>query len=163
VHLLVCPDSFKGTLSAKEVATAIGEGLGEVGAQADLCPVADGGEGTAETLLAAVGGEARAAPAHDPLGRAIEAEFVLLEEGNVAVVDTAAASGLPLIPPAGREAEAATSYGTGEVISSAIEAGARRVLVAAGGAPRPTAASVPSKPCGRGVDCVARRLPSSAT
>ena len=132
-RFVVCPDSFKGTFSAPEVAAAIGEGLEGAGATADLCPVADGGEGTAETVRAAIGGEVRTAPAHDPLGREIEASFVLVEGGATAVVDTAAASGLPLIDPADRDAEAASTYGTGELIAAAIEAGARRILLAAGG------------------------------
>jgi glycerate kinase len=129
----VCPDSFKGTFSAPEVATAIGEGLAAVGAAADLCPAADGGEGTAETVRVALGGEVRKARVHDPLGRPIEAAFALVEDGATAVVDTAAASGLPLVAPEERDAEAASTYGTGELIAAAVEGGAGRVLLAAGG------------------------------
>jgi glycerate kinase len=132
-RLLVAPDSFKGTFSAPEVAAAIGAGITAAGGGADLCPVADGGEGTAETLRAALGGEPRRAMAHDPLGRAIEAGFVLLSDGATAVVDTAAASGLPLLDPAERDAEATSTRGTGELIAAALAAGAGRVLVAAGG------------------------------
>ncbi|HEY2478599.1 MAG TPA: glycerate kinase [Solirubrobacterales bacterium] len=152
-RFLVCPDSFKGTFSAPEVAAAIGEGLAAAGAEADLFPAADGGEGTAETVRVALGGEVRTAPAHDPLGRPIEAAFVLVEDGTTAVVDTAAASGLPLVTRRGRgaktagagepsvvaatptvsDAEAASTYGTGELIAAAVAAGARRVLLAAGG------------------------------
>jgi glycerate kinase len=133
MRVLVCPDSFKGTRSAVEVAAAIGGGIEETGGVVDLCPTADGGEGTAETVRAAIGGEVRTAPVHDPLGRPIEAEFVLVEGGATAVVDTAAASGLPLVAPEERDAEAASTYGTGELIAAAVEAGARRVLLAAGG------------------------------
>jgi glycerate 2-kinase len=133
MRALVCPDSFKGTFSAVEVAAAIGAGLEEAGAEVDLCPAADGGEGTAETVRAAIGGEVRTAAAHDPLGRPIEASFVLVEGGATAVVDTAAASGLPLVAAAERDAEAASTYGTGELIKAAVDAGARRVLLAAGG------------------------------
>ena len=152
-RFLVCPDSFKGTLAAPAVAAAIGEGLAAAGAEADLCPAADGGEGTAETVRVALGGEVRTAPVHDPLGRPIEAAFALVEDGATAVVDTAAASGLPLVAgsepdatgksagssiafaatPSPRDAEAASTYGTGELIAAAIDAGARRVLLAAGG------------------------------
>jgi glycerate kinase len=132
-RFLVCPDSFKGTFSAVEVAAAIGAGIEEAGGVVDLCPAADGGEGTATTVRAALGGQVRTAPVHDPLGRAIEAAFVLVEDGRTAVVDTAAASGLPLVAPAERDAEAASTYGTGELIAAAVEAGARRVLLAAGG------------------------------
>lgn len=132
MRALVCPDSFKGTFSAVEVAGAIGAGIAEAGGAVDLCPAADGGEGTAETVRATIGGDVRTAAAHDPLGRTIEASFVLLEDAT-AVIDTAAASGLPLVAPEERDAEAASTYGTGELIAAAIEAGARRVLLAAGG------------------------------
>lgn len=132
-RFLVAPDSFKGTFEAPQVARAIAGGLAEAGAEADLCPVADGGEGSAAVLQAALGGEARSVPAHDPLGREIEADLVLLADGETAAVDTAAASGLPLVEEAERDAEAASTYGTGELIAAAVEAGARRVILAAGG------------------------------
>ena len=130
---LVAPDSFKGTLSAKEVAESIGRGIERAGARAELCPAADGGEGTAEVLLGAMGGEWRTAEVHDPLGRPIEARFALVRDGATAIVEAAAASGLALVPEDERDPEAASSAGTGELIAAAIESGARRVLVAAGG------------------------------
>jgi glycerate kinase len=130
---LVCPDSFKGTIAAPDVAAAIGAGLRAAGAAADLCPVADGGEGTAATVREALGGVTLTAPVHDPTGAPLTAELVLVEDGATAIVDTAAASGLALVAPERRDAEAASTYGTGELIAAAIEAGARRVLVAAGG------------------------------
>jgi glycerate kinase len=103
------------------------------GAQADLSPAADGGEGTAEILVSALGGEMRTAGAHDPLGRPIEARFAVLAERRSAVVETAAASGLSRVEPAERDPIAASSAGTGELIAAAIEAGTHRILVAAGG------------------------------
>jgi glycerate 2-kinase len=130
---LVAPDSFKGTMSARQVAEAIGAGLERAGTTADLCPVADGGEGTAAVLEAALGGERHRAATHDPLGRPIEAEFSLLRDGSEAVVEAAAASGLNLVDPADRDPERASSAGTGELIVAAIETGARRILVGAGG------------------------------
>jgi glycerate 2-kinase len=130
---LIAPDSFKGTLSAAEVAGAIARGVREAGAEADVCPVADGGEGTMEALLAASGGERIEVSAHDPLGRPIAARFGMLGDGATAVVEVAAASGLPLLKPEERDPERADTYGTGELIAAAIEAGARAVLVAAGG------------------------------
>jgi glycerate kinase len=130
---LVAPDSFKGTLSAQQVAEAAGGGIERAGARADLCPAADGGEGTAEVLLGSMGGEWRTAPAHDPLGRPIESRYGLVRDGSTAIVEVAAASGLDLVPEAERDAEAASSRGTGELVAAAIESGARRVLVAAGG------------------------------
>ena len=132
-RVLVAPDSFKGTFGASEVAEAIGRGVREAGAEPDLCPVADGGEGTLAVLLAALGGERVEADAHDPLRRPIRAEFGLLAGGETAVVEVAAASGLPLVAPGERDAERADSFGTGELVVAAIEAGARTVLIAAGG------------------------------
>jgi glycerate 2-kinase len=130
---LIAPDSFKGTLTAAEVAEAMARGVREAGAEADSCPVADGGEGTLDALLAARGGERVEAAAHDPLRRPIVAEFGLMEDRATAVVEVAAASGLPLLAPEERDPERADSFGTGELIAAAIEAGARTVLVAAGG------------------------------
>ena len=103
------------------------------GAIPDLCPAADGGEGTAEILLDALGGERRQAEAHDPLGRPIEASYAVVRDGTEAVVEVAAASGLNLLDPEERDPERASSAGTGELIAAAAGQGARRILVAAGG------------------------------
>ena len=103
------------------------------GAIPDLCPAADGGEGTAEILLDALGGERRQAEAHDPLGRPIEASYAVVRDGTEAVVEVAAASGLSLLDPEERDPERASSAGTGELIAAAAGQGARRILVAAGG------------------------------
>src|SRR3954470_6684991 len=112
--VLVSPDAFKGTLRASQVAGAIGRGLERAGCPPpDLCPVADGGEGTLEVLLTALGGETAAAPTLDPLGRPMTAGFGLLEGGDVAVVEVAAVSGLALLGAGERDAEAASSAGTG--------------------------------------------------
>ncbi|MFZ1996225.1 MAG: glycerate kinase [Solirubrobacteraceae bacterium] len=129
--VLVAPDSFKGTFTANEVAAAIGRGLQSAGRPADLCPVADGGEGTLDALTAGLGAERRHAAVTDPLGRPIEAEFGLA--GDVALVDTAAASGLSLVAETERDAYAATTAGTGELIAVAIAAGARTVYLGVGG------------------------------
>jgi glycerate 2-kinase len=130
---LAAPDSFKGTFDAMAVARAIVRGVTAGGGKGDPCPLADGGEGTMDVLLAALGGERLRAKAHDPLGRPIDAAFALLEDGNTAVVEVAQASGLGLVAPGEREPERASTAGTGELIAAAIGAGARRVLVAAGG------------------------------
>jgi glycerate kinase len=129
--VLVAPDSFKGTFTATEVAAAIGRGLKTSGRPADLCPVADGGEGTLEALAAGLGAERRKAAVTDPLGRPIEAEFGLA--GDVALVDTAAASGLGLVTEAERDALAASTAGTGELIAAALADGARTVYLGVGG------------------------------
>jgi len=134
MRLLIAPDSFKGTFRAVEVAAAVGRGVERAGhAPPDLCPIADGGEGTAEVLLLALGGATAGATAHDPLGRELQAGFALLDDGGTAVVEVAAAGGLPLVAPEERDAEAASSAGTGELIAAAVAHGAEVVLVAAGG------------------------------
>src|SRR4051812_18543681 len=133
-QVLVAPDSFKGTFRATQVAAAIGRGLERAGLMPpDLCPVADGGEGTLEVLLTALGGETAAAEVRDPLGRPVRAGFGLLEDGGTAVVEMAAASGLGLVAEAERDPWAASTYGTGELIRAAVQAGAAVVLVAVGG------------------------------
>jgi glycerate kinase len=129
--VLVAPDSFKGTFTAGEVAEAIGAGLREGGRPADLCPVADGGEGTLEALVATMGGEVQTVEVSDPLGRTIEAEFAL--SGSTAIVETAAASGLGLVTAAERDAIEASTFGTGELLVAAAAAGADRILLGVGG------------------------------
>jgi glycerate 2-kinase len=129
--ILVAPDSFKGTLSAVEVADAIGRGLEAAGRPVDLCPVADGGEGTLEALADAIGGEVRTVPVTDPLGRPIDAAFALGD--GVAIVETAAASGLGLVDPSERDPIEASTFGTGQLIMAAIEEGADLVYLGVGG------------------------------
>lgn len=129
---LVAPDSFKGTFSATEVAAAVARGLRAGGVEAIELPIADGGEGTLDALVATVGGELREATVADPLGRPVEATFALLEDGS-AVVECARASGLGLVSEDERDAFAATTRGTGELIVAACAAGADRVVVTVGG------------------------------
>ena len=136
--VLVAPDSFKGTFSSARVAAAIGRGLERAGVAPppDLCPLADGGEGTLGVLLPALGGETAGARVHDPLGREIDAGFGLIEGGGTAIVEVAAASGWAHVREDMRCPEAAweaSSAGTGELVSAAIDAGAEVVLLAAGG------------------------------
>jgi len=129
---LVAPDSFKGTFSAREVAGAVAEGLRSAGRAAEELPVADGGEGTMDVLVSALGGELRALTVSDPLGRPVEAAFALLPDGS-AVVEMAQASGLSLVAEPDRNAWAASTLGTGELIAAAVEAGASKVIVTVGG------------------------------
>jgi glycerate kinase len=132
-RFLVAPDSFKGTFGAGEVTAAIAAGIEAAGGEADRCPVADGGEGTMAVLRGALGGELRSLRVSDPLRRPIEASFAILGDGETAIVEMAQASGLLLVAPEERDPERADTYGTGELIAAAVEAGARRVLVAVGG------------------------------
>jgi glycerate 2-kinase len=130
--VLVAPDSFKGTIAAADVARAIADGLREGGLEAVELPIGDGGEGTMDALAAALGGELRTASVSDPLGRPLEARFVLLADGR-AVVEMAEASGLQRVSENERDAWAASTYGTGELIVAAVQAGASEVLVTVGG------------------------------
>jgi len=130
---LVAPDSFKGTLSAAEAAAAIARGLRAGGCETVELPVADGGEGTLDVLVAALGGKLVDAVASDPLGRPVGAAFGLLPDGETAIVEMARASGLLLVGEDERDAFAASTRGTGELIVAAVEAGAKRVIVTVGG------------------------------
>jgi glycerate 2-kinase len=133
-QVLVAPDSFKGTFRATEVASAIGRGLERAGLMPpDLCPVADGGDGTLEALVVQLGGETAGVRVRDPLGREIQAGYALLEGGDAAILEMAAASGLSLVAEDERDAWAASTYGTGELIVAAVEAGAQLVMVGVGG------------------------------
>ena len=136
--ILVAPDSFKGTLTSSEVAMAVADGLREAGVEAiDLCPVADGGEGTLSALAMAWPLELRRLTVNDPLGRPVAAEFGFVpgqgRRGAVAVIEMAAASGLALVGSAERDAMAASSFGTGELIAAAAAAGAGEIYVGLGG------------------------------
>jgi glycerate kinase len=130
--VVVAPDSFKGTLAAREVAGAIAEGLRKGGLVAEELPIGDGGEGTMDALVATLGGELHKVTVSDPLGRAVKASFAILPDGR-AVVETAQASGLALLKEDERDPWAASTRGTGELIVAAVEAGADEVLVTVGG------------------------------
>jgi glycerate kinase len=131
VRLLLAPDSFKGTFSAVEVADALARGVERAGGEADRCPVADGGEGTMDVLLAALGGERVVERVRDPLGRDISAAWARI--GDLAVVEMAQASGLALVAEDERDAWAASTYGTGQLLAAAAAAGVEEILVAVGG------------------------------
>jgi glycerate kinase len=137
VKVVVAPDKFKGTLSAGEVAAALATGwrAGDPGAEVEECPVADGGEGTLDALLAALGGLRRLAGVVGPLGDPVDAEYGLLETGagRSAVVEMARASGLALLSEARRDPLRATTRGTGQLILAAARHRPRRVMVCIGG------------------------------
>jgi len=137
VRVLVAPDKFKGTLTAEEAAEAIARGWerGDPTAEIETVPMADGGEGTLDALIAALGGERLTQEVSGPLGDPVGAEFavVLTETGPLGVVEMARASGLALISPARRDPRRTTTRGTGELILAACRAGVERVLVCIGG------------------------------
>jgi glycerate kinase len=133
VRALACPASLKGVLSAREAASGLARGLRRVpGWDAEELAVADGGEGTAEVLAGALGGEWRRASVHDPLGRAVEARFLLLDDGR-AVVEAAEAVGLNLVAPDERNPLTASSAGLGELMLASLACEPRGLLVGVGG------------------------------
>jgi glycerate 2-kinase len=132
VRALACPASYKGALTAVAAARALAGGLLAGGLDADECPVADGGEGTAEVLHAALGGEWRVAEVADPLGRPVRARWLLLPDGR-GVVETSAAIGLPLLAPDELDPLLASSRGFGELVAAALDAGATSLLLCLGG------------------------------
>lgn len=135
MKIVIAPDSFKESLSAAEVAAAIAAGLREVWPQAELLcrPMADGGEGTVVALVAATGGEYRETVVRDPLGEPVAAHWGWIAESRSAVIEMAAASGLHLVPAPQRDVLRACTYGTGELILAALEAGAERIVLGFGG------------------------------
>jgi glycerate kinase len=132
--VVVAPAPFKGALSAAAAARAIAAGLrlAVPGAETRAVPVADGGEGTLDALVAAAGGRRRPVVVSDPLGRPVEAAVGELP-GGAAVVELAQASGYERLAPGERDPEATSTYGTGELIRAALDLGARRILVGLGG------------------------------
>jgi glycerate kinase len=129
---IACPDKFRGTLTASEAAAAIARGLERAGIHDVLqVPLADGGEGTLDALVAARGGSYRSARVTGPLGELVEAEYAVLPDGT-AVVEMAKASGLALVHHRNDPLRASTR-GTGELIAAARRGGATRVVVGVGG------------------------------
>ena len=133
--ILVAPDSFKGSLTSVDVARALADGWlrARPGDAMRLAPLADGGEGTLVAIEAAGGWEWRSAGAHDPLGREIEARWLVSTDGNRAVVELAAASGLSRLAAEERDAVAASTFGTGEGLRAVLDAGIRRIDLGVGG------------------------------
>jgi glycerate kinase len=132
--VVVAPAPFKGALPAAAAARAIAAGvrLAAPGVETRVVPVADGGEGTLDALVAAGGGRRRPVTVSDPLGRPVEAAIGELP-GGLAVVELAQASGYELLRPQERDPEATGTWGTGELIRAALDLGARRIIVGLGG------------------------------
>ena len=133
-RVLVAPQELKGTLTAVEAAQAVEAGLRAAYPdwQFDLLPMADGGPGTTDALLAALGGEGRSTPAHDPLMRVIDAPWGVLPGGR-GVIECAAASGLLRLRRDELDPRRAASYGTGELIAAALDEGIEELIVGLGG------------------------------
>jgi len=135
MKIVIAPDSFKDSLSAQAVADAIATGLAEVWPDAELikCPMADGGEGTIEAVLAACNGQWRRTQVRGPLGDPVEAQWGWLADSRTAIIEMAMASGLQLLALEQRDACVSSTYGTGELIRAALDVGAQRIILAIGG------------------------------
>ena len=134
MKLVIACDSYKGSASAAEAARALAEGAARVYPQAriETIPIADGGEGTVDAFLSAVPGRRLWAEVSGPMGEPVKAAHAMLEDGT-AVLEMCAASGLTLVPPERRNPLLATSYGTGQLIAAALDAGCARVILGIGG------------------------------
>ena len=135
MHILVAPDSYKGSLSAKEAAEAMARGIRAVfpSASVTTLPISDGGEGLVQTLVEATGGLYRDTVVSGPATAPVSARWGVLGNGKTAVVEMASASGLPLIPAAERDPGQATSLGTGQLIKEVLEARIPRLILGIGG------------------------------
>lgn len=135
MKIVIAPDSFKDSLSAEGVAAAIARGIAGVlpAAQLVCCPMADGGEGTMDAIVAACHGEVRKLSVQGPLGREVSAQWGWLGETRTAIIEMAQASGLQLLELDERDACRSSTFGTGQLIGAALDAGAERIILAIGG------------------------------
>ncbi|WP_156300985.1 glycerate kinase, partial [Lacticaseibacillus sharpeae] len=131
MKFVIAPDSFKGSRTAAQIAAAIKSGLTRVFPDAEyvLIPMADGGEGTVQSLVDATAGRKISAVVTGPLGTPVTAEFGILGDGVTAVIEMAAASGLDYTTAATRNPLTATTYGTGELIRAALDQGVRHIIL----------------------------------
>lgn len=135
MKIIIAPDSFKGSLSALEAAMSIQRGIKniDVGIETVIVPMADGGEGTVQSLIDASGGRIVELTVRDPLFREIKSFYGIMGDGVTAVIEMAAASGLPLLLPEERNPLLTTTYGTGELIKDALNRGCRNFVIGLGG------------------------------
>lgn len=135
MKIVLAPQTYKGSLSALEVAKSMAVGIHRIlrDAETVMVPVADGGDGTLETLVEATSGDARTATVTGPIGKSVVAEWGALGDGETAVIEMARTSGLALLNEGERDPLTATTYGLGEVIQEALDAGFRSFIVGIGG------------------------------
>ncbi len=135
MKVVIAPDSYKGCLSALEVAKAMERGVLSAipAAEVRKIPIADGGEGTVAALVTATNGQLRQTAVTDPLGNKINAHWGVLGDGRTAVIEMAAASGLPLVPKEKRDPRFTTTFGTGELIQAALAEGLPKIIIGIGG------------------------------
>lgn len=135
MRIVLAPDSFKESLTALQAVEAMAAGVSRVLPDADLVrvPMADGGEGTVQSLVDATGGRLVARRVRGPLGEPVDARFGILGDGVTAAIEMAEASGLQLVAPEQRDPMVTTTYGTGELLRAALDEGARRIIIGIGG------------------------------
>lgn len=135
MRVIIAPDSYKGSVSALGVAEAMERGVLHVFPEAEVVkvPIADGGEGTVDALVTATGGQRMDQIVQGPLGEPVEAYWGVLGDGETAVIEMAAASGLPLVPQGKRDPRITSTYGTGELIKAALDRGLRKIIIGIGG------------------------------
>jgi len=135
MRIIVAPDSFKGSVSALGVAEAMERGIHAVFPEAEVLkvPIADGGEGTVEALVAATGGRLMHSTVRGPLGEPVRAHWGISGDGTTAFLEMASASGLPLVPKDRRDPRITSTFGTGELMKAALDAGLRKLVIGIGG------------------------------
>jgi len=135
MRIVIAPNAFKGSLSALDAAQAIAEGLRVATPDAELVllPIADGGDGTVDALVAAAHGEHRSLRVRGPLGDPVDAGYGVIDRGSTAVIEMAKAAGLALVPPGKRDPRVTSTYGVGELMQAAYDSGARHFIVGIGG------------------------------
>ncbi|MFJ7185957.1 glycerate kinase [Lysinibacillus xylanilyticus] len=135
MKVVISPDSYKGTLSAIEVASAMQAGILEVNQSIEtvILPVADGGEGTLESLVVSTNGRYISQYVLDPLGRVTEAKYGVLDDNETCVIEMAQASGIMLLQDGDKNPELASTYGTGQLIKAALDEGFRKFIIGIGG------------------------------
>ena len=135
MRIIVAPDSYKGSVSALAVAEAMERGVVKVFPYAEVfkIPIADGGEGTVEALVAATGGQMIRQEVQGPLGASLQSYWGMLGDGETAVIEMAAASGLPLLSKEQRDPRITSTYGTGQLIKAALDKGVKKIIIGIGG------------------------------
>lgn len=135
MKFVIAPDSFKGGLTAKQAAETMAQGIKRVFPEADyvLVPMADGGEGTVQSLVDATDGQKMTAEVHNPFNQVVKADYGMLGDGKTAVIEMAAASGIQFINEQTANPLVTTTYGTGELILDAIDHGAQKIIIGIGG------------------------------
>ena len=162
MRIVIAPDSYKGSVSAVDVARAMERGVLKIFPDAEIhkIPIADGGEGPVEALVAATDGQVRQCEVTGPLGERIVANWGVLGDGVTAVMEMASASGLPLVAREKRNPRTATTYGTGELMCAILDAGLRKIIIGIGGSATNDGGAGMARALGvRFVDAMGKELP----